>query len=491
MMSHSEMLGHIEHGASSIHSQVLLTPPLSPASSEDVPFRPERNDGSLTMKKRHKDYPSSQDRRRLNRACASSAELRPPIEVDHTGLYLIQNKSLPSLYVIDIAPSFKTLPTAPVQSSDHRDFGKRRWTLPSKSNATQGLASKVYAERKPAETKPASKNSPSPAMITLRRASTSKPISRKTSLTFFPPPRFERSRSGLLTAFLNTITGREDDYQTPTNTIKHDSRRGSTISVKDGTSDAARKASAPTVFTTVSGMEANLLQPSQQGSDQFVRRCSTKFISAGSVYEVIWDENVSSSGSASGSDTATGSRRRSTAMDKLETQLFKAVAQSRRESLAAQGKLINDAPPKRSSSLSSMLTPRLSRAARQGSSLTQRVTSLPLEAKIEEMGASEQLRKCSIEFFPPLRSRATTGSSRGPESAGVDFLGRHEADELSFSSLRLTRTEDEAPSNLRARMDGMKGSIRLSVGLGRRYSSVRRATDDESTTPLLDSLRMA
>jgi hypothetical protein len=485
------MLGHIEHGTSGLATQVLLTPPLSPASSEDVPFRPERNDGSLTMKKRHKAYPNSRERRRLNRGCASSAELRPSVDVDQTGLYLIQNKSLPSLYVVDLTPNLKTSSTAPVQSHDHRDTSKRRWTLPSKSNATQALATKVYAERMPAETRSSSKNSPSPAMITLRRASTSKPISRKTSLTFFPPPHLERSRSGLLTAFLNTVTGREDNSQMPTDIVKHDSRRGSTTAVTGAASDATRKASAPTVFTTVSGMEANLLQPSQQGCNEIVRRCSTRFISAGSVYEVIWDENVSSSGSASGSETATGSRRRSTAMDKLETQLFKAVAQSRRASLAAQGNLMEDAPPKRSSSLSSMLTSRLSRAARQGSSLVQRVTSFPMEAEPEEVTASDPQRKCSIEFFPPLRSRASTGSSRGSEGADDEFLEGHKAGEVSFSNLRLGRTEQEdAALSWTCRTSALPRSVRSSERPGRRYSSVVRAPDDEPTTPLLDPLRM-
>lgn len=426
-MSKSPALSYVGTGIGSVHSHTLLTPPLSPASSEDIPYKPGDDDvTSLSMKKRHKQ-PQSRERRRLNRACASSTELRASA-VDQDAFPIRKPShfsSLPQLTVQQSSPMLKPT-TSQAQGIDHRDSRKRRWTLPSKAASTQGQADKISVVKKPNTTSNAAGDSQSPAMITLRRASTSRPKkSRKMSLTFFPPPKFERSRSGLLTAFLDTLTGREEPERAPTWTEQFfaQDRRVSVVSVKTGVPEVARKASAQPLLTKVSGMPPSLLQPVQTICDAPVRRCSTKYISSGSVYEVIWDENISSSSSelTPPSSVADG-RRRSIAMDKLETQLFRAVAQSRRESAAAVDQTQHR--QSRASSLSSMLSTRLTWSTEPGSvsfPVSATAGSRPAlavptlsESRLASQPASNE---ADLEFFPPLRSRATTGASQISQSS--------------------------------------------------------------------------
>lgn len=430
-MSNPPSLSHVGTGNGSIHSYTLLTPPLSPATSEGAPYIPRHDDEtSLSMKKRHKALSHNRRRRRLNRACASSSELRASRD---SGILnsprLSQSKSLPSLFDPS-QPSLmsKVASAANAFGTDHRDAGKRRWTLPSKAQPTQGPAARVLVENKPASITISNRDYLSPAMITLRRASTSRPTSRKMSLTFFPPPKFERSRSGLLTAFFKTITLCDDDRQQPGSTITRagGGRRVSAVSFVGGQPEAPRKGSAPTVFTKVSGMPPSLLQPAPTVGESLVRRCSTTFISGGSVHEVIWDENVSSSGSdatppAAVTATATGIRRRSSAIDKLETQLFKAVAQSRRASLPPQQLEAGDTHPLRSNSFASLLSARLLRSSQDTSVLPRSKShkdrcladALPEEAAFFD----ERDESGSLQFFPPLRSRSTTFDSQHSSTA--------------------------------------------------------------------------
>lgn len=428
-MSHPSSLSYVGTGNGSICSHTLLTPPLSPAGSEDLPYKPRDNDDtSLSMIKRHRKHPRNRDRRRLNRACASSSELHASWDPsDFHSQRLSYSKSLPSFDMSTSLLMPKPAHSAKDHRVDYRDTDRRRWTLPSKSQATRGLADKVFVENKPVEVTKSSRDNPSPAMITLRRASTSRSTSRKMSLTFFPPPKFQRTKSGLLTAFLKTLTRDEDESRQDSNTDINNARtrRTSAVSLKTGQPEAPRKGSAPPVFTKVSGMEPSLLQPPYPTSDPLVRRCSTTFFSSGSVYEVIWDENISSSGSETTPPaTAAGSRRRSMAIDKLETQLCKAATQSRRQSWEPrQAEGIQNAPV-RTGSFSSLLSARLSWPGHEGGFGIPRRKSHQKRCLVEvlpeetTMPAEEQ-PSGSIEFFPPLRSRATTMSSQGNPSISL------------------------------------------------------------------------
>ena len=426
MTKPSLTLNNIRTGPGSLHSHTLLTPPLSPASSEDVPFKPSDDDvTSLSMKKRHAR--SSRERRRLNRACASSTELRGS-SINHDDIpppFLGQSKSLSQLRSSDYTPMLRAGSTKK-RSSEHPNIQRRRWTLPAKAQPTRGIANKVSVENKPTDSTTLGAESASPAMITLRRASIARPTTRKTSLTFFPAPKFKSQRSGVLTAFLNTLTGPDSPLPISTQPSQaHSSeRKVSVATVKKSAPDVTRKNSAQPVFTKVSGMAPALLQPTQpshQGAG--VRRCSTKYISTGSVYEVIWDENISDSGTGSHSPPiVVDGRRRSIAVEKLETQLFRAVAQSRRASEQSG----HSGAPSRTSSWSSMLDSRLSWPSRResfsfqaptGRKRSNAVSGLNPNA-IESMETdSDNKTDVKIEFFPPLRSRATTQTSLNPNDA--------------------------------------------------------------------------
>jgi hypothetical protein len=424
IMSHPPSLSHARTGNGSMHSHTLLTPPLSPATSEDIPFKPRDDDeNSLSMKRRHRSRLHNHERRRLNRACASSSELRVSpvsgvLDIHQRG----RSKSLPSLELSTSSWMLKSADAIKITGTDHRDLSKRRWTLPSKAQPTQGLADRVLVEKKPAVTTFGSRDNPSPAMITLRRASISRPPERKMSLTFFPPPKFSRQKSGLLTTFLQTITRTEvsEVSQIGTDPKLLEARRASVVSFKKGHPETPRKASAPTVFTKVAGMPPSLLQPIPPEREAAVRRCSTTFISSGSTYEVIWDENVSSSGTGTASSgTAAESRRRSSAVDKLEVQLSRAIVQSRRNSVEPLQMNASNNELGRNGSFSSLLSARLSRSLsfRHGSTPLPRSRSqknrCPVISLPEE--DSEIIHKRdsgAIEFFPPLRSRSTTASSQ-------------------------------------------------------------------------------
>lgn len=517
-MSQPASLSHLRTGNPSPSSRTLLTPPLSPASSEDIPFKAGPNDAtSLTMKRRY-NATRNRDRRRLNRACLSSTELRTSNESNNVLVARLpsHSKSLPSLVQPQPSLMLRAVPSLKL-GTDHRDLSRRRWTLPSKAQATHGLANRVSVEKKPTSSSRTNRDQPSPAMITLRRASVSRTSSRKMSLTFFPPPKFERSRSGLLTAFLNTLTGNRDSSQqvVDVSSAQGDTRRASLVSIKIGGPETPRKASAPTVFTKVSGMRPNLLQPVQTADNPAVRRCSTKFISTGSVYEVIWDENISSSASeASPPATAVGDRRRSLAIDKLETQLFKAVAQSRRESLGGERR---PSTPERSNSLASLIASRVSwsevglPSLSHSSSRRRRSREQRLHDYDTAPANADDPPFDNLEFFPPLRSRASTGASQHSANA-TPVLSTHEPSSPAWPySPAWEARSGITQAHVSGSMIGISTHMRRAEGAGDwtrragnhllgtklstgrraslKYTSIVEAAQDE-TTPLLRPLRM-
>ncbi|RMZ87493.1 hypothetical protein DV736_g5280, partial [Chaetothyriales sp. CBS 134916] len=176
-------------------------------------------------------------------------------------------------------------------------------------------------------------------MIVLRRASLARGSPpKKMSLTVFPEPKFERSRTRVLTSFLRTITGAIDEDK-ETTWPRADDRRPSQASLGAHRAQLSHRGRVKTVCTKVTDVQPTMVLPtgSQADGETASRRCSTKYITGDQVFEVVWDENVSSHTSTSSSEieaiSCTGSKRRhSVAMESLEIQLKKADAQSRRQS---------------------------------------------------------------------------------------------------------------------------------------------------------------
>lgn len=258
----------------SLRSEPWLSPPLSHKRSEEMPFKAKSTDRvSLNMKRR-------KGRKHGWRHLLSQ-------HPSDTGLR--KSHSLPIVQP-GYAPAVIGLPTSPHQ-------GTRRWTIPSKAAPTRGLAIIVpvqeAASRRPRKQP---KSSQSPAMITLRRATASE-SNRRLSLTSFPPPKFNRTRGGFLSSFLNSITG-EDEHCVETKSSLEASgyktqRRDSTF-VSGNDALPSTSAAAPPIHTEVIAIEAQVSLSGQDYTVDSIRRCSTRYISDDGVYEIIWDEESSS-----------------------------------------------------------------------------------------------------------------------------------------------------------------------------------------------------
>jgi hypothetical protein len=147
-------------------SVTLLTPPESPSLTEDVPFRP-KNDDTTSLRMRKSRHSHGNKRRKLNRACLSSEDIRTESTSNKAERAPRHSRSLPSL----------TAPEAPRSASKQESFQKpaafdasvqknRRWTLPSKAAATRSRTTTIAADFKPASiTPPDRDNLSSPAMV--------------------------------------------------------------------------------------------------------------------------------------------------------------------------------------------------------------------------------------------------------------------------------------------------------------------------------------
>jgi hypothetical protein len=462
---------------SSLQSSALLTPPETPSTPKDTPFKPRDGDTvSLSMKRRHKGQ--GDDSLRPRRGYLSNDDLRLAPARMSSMPALHRCKSLPSLRDSNTYPISK--PTLLIRAvSGTADSRRRRWTLPSKAGSTRCLAHTVSMASVSAyrRKKVAAKETESPAMITLRRATNSQ-SSRKMSLTFFPEPKFERSRTGFLTAFLSSITSSEDvvaadDPQLYLQDARRSSR--SSASVESGKAQPSGSGSAPTVCTEVSGMEPRLSIPGQSSTDPELRRCSTKFITAESIYEVIWDEHANSSTASDSSHSPpepnSEARRRSVAVEQLQTQLSKAVARSRRESLASQ--------PSRSrrQSLADLFSFKFSRNSNDGrlqnfprsKSSTNAKLNAPVHPMINVVLEGVSSSSCLIEFFPPLRSRATMGASKCCSKYSVD---RTALNPPSTSSV--IPPKEPAPCN-----DSQAGGLGSMVGVSTHMRRGTQAIQDD------------
>lgn len=389
------------------------------------PFKaPESDTTSLSMKKRHHHRHSISI---IEGERASG--LRRDVSDDGgsivTATGLPRSRSFPSIlsgkehFRHDGFSSYAENAGEDTQTSSYQ----RRWTLPSKAASTRGLAAKVSVFKQRGGHRQDLRKQ-SPAMITLRRATDG--LDRGTSITFFPPPNFTGSRPSLMSYFLGAVAGNdqakyfqnESDYTcglrdksiNPTSSLSNKSRYGAEVS-----------AVQPTI--TEVGMDSTLLPFTDDYNPSCLRRCSTRYITEGSIYEVIWDENDTPSVSSSSTPRQSQhsyipNRRQSAAVIQLETQLFKSAAQSRRTSAvfeyepAASG--LNSS---RRKSFQSMLNSSFSRLinesalrnlprSRAAKAPKRSIPAVPEEnaAYAAVDGYDSSIVHGKVDFFPPLKS---------------------------------------------------------------------------------------
>ncbi|RMZ76604.1 hypothetical protein DV738_g4792, partial [Chaetothyriales sp. CBS 135597] len=347
----------------------------------------------------------------------------------------LQSRSLPSL----VASTTPLLVTKSEQALNSGNLGPphqrpRRWTLSSKAACTRRrAATAISAVYKPASTGALDTTDlPSPAMIVLRRASMARATPpKRMSLTVFPEPRFERSRTQALASFLRSITGAVDQgKESPWPRADGDGLGGPLGSLGANGAHLPRKGRVRPVCTKVTDVQPMMVSPtgSQIDDESASRRCSTKYITGDQVLEVVWDANVSSQTSPSSSGTESVSeshsqRRRSVAMESLENQLKKADAQSRRQSQTTNEQWRKSSynaedERQRQSSLYNALGFRLSRFANtaalqdlphsrasrghQGKDVT---AAGPASYSILDTPVVDLQREGTIEFFPPFSHR--------------------------------------------------------------------------------------
>lgn len=441
-LSHAVSCPELQISDSNSTNPALLSPPLTPISERDIPFKPIESDNiSLSMKKRR----LNQDHQQTESSCQTPTRI-----VDGTtyedktsgakSTCLLRSRSMPSL---DHSPKKEIQDDSLLKRNaciqNAVDGQARRWTLPSKAHPTKGLTSLKSVVKLHALNKKKDRDS-SPALITLRRA-TLKP-SRRISLTFFPPPTFSRTKSGLVSNFLKSITRSEDHTSENIDFLTREIQRDR--------SDRSPKLIAGNPQPSLSAMAEPLV--TEILSDVSVantalkcrRRCSTRYVSGTSIYEVIWDENDSPSNSSDYSPNAdskrtatqdsSANRRQSAAVDKLETQLFRAIAQSRRESHIPH----DDDYTLRKNSFQSLISTNFSRLFNERSlqnlprSKASRIfnkvnlTSVSTNEAIQQTFEDESQipPRDDIEFFPPLQNHGSSGASSSSTKRALEKIDR-------------------------------------------------------------------
>ena len=491
---------------SSLQSSALLTPPETPTTPKDTPFKPKDGDNvSLSMKRGHKER-QRDDEIIDPRECLSNNDLRSSYNSKQRHLHRRYSKSLPHLRGSKTFPSSKVTPSSVLARSRTSDRTRRRWTLSTKAPSTISLAPNVSTvplqkQAKRAKKKYASKDkeNDSPAMITLRRATNKKESTRKTSLTFFPEPTFQRNKSGFLSSFLNTIAGTEEKAQASVAEAHQQGpqRPSRSASVDSGKAQPASSESAAPVCTEVAGVAPSWSIPGRVSQETKPRRCSTRFITAGSVYEVIWDEDGSSTSFESPPlppqvepepESNSTERRRSVAVDNLEWQLLKAVAQSRRESVAAQVQA-SVVPAQggyhsgvRQQSLGELLTFKFAQQATDAFAHHIPFSNGPKRTSgashrcmvVPEEGVGYTQSPCPIESFPPLWSRAASNGSGGHSSVAAHVSGITSAS-ASTSSRPSKSGGNSSPDKDNRRLASQSSGLGNMVGVSahmRRRSTV-------------------
>lgn len=401
---------------SSIDSS-LLTPPLTPHSEHDVPYRPAKSDKtSLSMRSpRHKNKKSRATKAHRQRQALADELTDYPAKFVIDDIRRDRSSTIPY--------SGRTL-FQPTEDASERS---RRWTLPSKSTPTQvftPLGSTVKQATMRGERE-------SPAMITLRRASTCRKPKR-VEMTFFPEPKFDNERSNLLSYIVSTFS-RSDAVTTIQRTNGNFSRNSTSTRSASVGSDGAHPAStfpAATVCTETF-VESTLTMPDPEITKLARRRCSTKYVTGDTSFEVIWDENDGSTTTPDSSPpSATPIRRPSMAAVKLEAQLASISQSSRRPSdqsrkssrTNSQGSvnmfLEQVMTPKKLSSLFPRLLHESSLRnlprSRGGSRGDRTNSDLDPDSQVTIDERRKLSQAPAIDFFPPLPTRR---SSKGKDAA--------------------------------------------------------------------------
>lgn len=421
----------------------LLSPPASQQSWKDVPFKAKESDRtSLNMKrKKRPSYNASHQlwQQTFNRSEQDlrnkSQRRRRKQKRNFRRPSMQRSVSLPLLQPRFTHGTIELLSNA---GSQHRP---RRWTVPSKAPSTRGLTSILPVDPSE-ETRHSSEENllQSPAMITLRRATTSTD-SRRMSLTSFPPPQFGRYSNWFLSSFLNSIIPNElgDSNQQPSfYMVSTDSRRPRSASINSTEAQPCISTTAPVVCTELIMMEPQGSSSSEMLKFNPGRRCSTRFVSDDNVYEILWDEDSSSTSSEGLTipkvdRTSSDERRRSSAVDGLQSQLSRASTRRSSVQVAVVGSLgeshdDENQSQKRCKGLVNSQVSRftggkfLQNLPRTNSSRAEQWK--PCGNHGQEEGIRERPQSQSdsnngdqVEFFPPLGGRADTGKNRSsPDS---------------------------------------------------------------------------
>ncbi|EXJ58174.1 hypothetical protein A1O7_05599 [Cladophialophora yegresii CBS 114405] len=451
-------LSSVDSAPGSPQSGTLSTPPVPHRGYKEVPYRPPGNDHvSLSMKHsnhRHDPHNASsrtaaavktESRRRRNQPTGSRSRTRS-----------CSSSTVQPRFDEGTVETFGDAPESPPSRA-------RRWTISSKAAATRGLATLVPANDTPdrgnADSHSNTYENQSPAMITLRRATTASPQRQTTTLTSFPPPKFSRDSNGLLSSFLNTIASYSDtpvyalEESGLTKQVAQSSRRPSTSSTNDEVRPSTG-ALAPPVHTEVVALEPRLSISRSNQSASSMRRCSTRYISENAVYEIIWDENLSSSASSEGGNPSPRGRGSSlqtrglAGTETLERRLSNALSRTERASTDEGRSRRTSYVPGMELSLQSIWTnPKIARLFREPASerlprsKSSTKTSNVFASLSTDVGSSQALSRSfpnRVEFFPSFRSRANTnGGGHGVNlmygPAQDDSQGDTQADQNAFS----------------------------------------------------------
>lgn len=423
-----------------LQREPLLSPPASHHSLEDVPFKPKESDHTSLNMKRRKKYGLGVSREQRPRAFHYSQQ-------DIHGKSQIRQKkptrsfrrtSLPRSISLPLLQPRFTHGTIELLSNVNLQQRHRRWTVPTKAASTRGLAPIIPLEQRDDKRHPSDESLlQSPAMITLRRATTSNSL-RRMSLTSFPPPKFGRISSGFLSSLLNSITYKEQgssNLQPPFYLASAAPLPPRSASISSNEAQPCISTAAPVVCTELIMMESQGPNSNPGHSLYPVRRCSTRFVSDNSVYEILWDEDSSSTSSEALTVPkiarhSSSMSRRSSAVDGLQFQLSR--ASTRRGSLQVPmtggGSGFYD-----DENLSQSRFPGVGNSpsarfvnGKGFHNLPRSTASQAMQLKScvnqsQEDGVSERQQAHSngnqVELFPPLGSRASTRKSRNcPDS---------------------------------------------------------------------------
>lgn len=497
---------------SSINSS-FLSPPLTPRSEHDVPYRPTETDQtSLNMKKR----------RRVNKNKAESkkeSKRDKPHQSKSTNVESIRTNE-PRTLSTDHSNRRRSLSMMHTTTSGNSSFESahnaekklRRWTLPSKSTSTSVFTPLGSTVKQATLTR----QPESPAMITLRRATTNR-RPKKVELTFFPEPKFGNEKSGLLSYIVSTFSRTDMPRRTSDQSCTDRSARmGNARSASVGSDGAHPTWTFPAATVcTEAFVESNLAMPGVFAATPPSRRCSTKYVTGDSSYEVIWDENDNSSSTQESSrPSLTSDRRPSLAATKLEAQLAQNLQDTRRSSTRSRRSSSTNSKSSANMFLEQVITPEklsalfprlirdtalrnLPRSRGGGRGLDNICNIDNMEASYQVMTDGRQRSRIqSVDFFPPLQNRRTSdmndqdcrklasmpltdtqpsrrmSASQGPSGARLGSM---------VGSSSHTRRRSSATANIRWQR-GLKNKKRPSITAG---NASGNQIDDADVTPLL------